>query len=386
MSERTRGLTEELLKHINIATEPPQVDSNKEFDRVINNIPYWEKDPRFLNPNKEPDPVLTWGMVANTPTIEKSGITLITATPGMGKSFTMVSLMLAVATCKQIGNFKPTNEAPARVIIFDTEQSANDIYRRIQTLRNTNRGVMPDNLRFVSLLGKPKKERLATIFEMVGDYDPDIVIVDTITRLTTDFNDASESQEFEDLLLPISKDKSVIGIMHHTTGTEKAKGHLGSIMEEIAPQIWIAKRKPGGIFTLKAKKLRNYNIDISDCFEVMLDPETGNLTDTTAQNAEQAETRKGELEELFKGLFGRERGGLRPRELRDRFNSLRRVSGLDPLKEDAIDNTRNEAVRCGVLAKKPDPQNKQHGIYFLVSNSDFAELDLGEDADPLSEL
>lgn len=384
MSDGAKGLTEELLKHITIATEPPQVDSNKEFDRVINNIPYWEKDPRFLNPDKEPEAVLTWGMVANTPTLEKSGVTLITATPGMGKSFTMVALMLAVATCKQIGNFKPTNETPARVIIFDTEQSVNDIYRRIQILRRTNGGVMPDNLRFVSLVGMPKKERLTTIFEMVRDYNPDIVIVDTITRLTTDFNDASESQEFEDLLLPISKDKSVIGIMHHTTGTEKAKGHLGSIMEEIAPQIWIAKRKTGGVFTLKAKKLRNYNIDISDCFEVMLDPETGNLTDTTAQNAEQAETRKQELEIIFKSLYGEETKGLEPKELRQRFNIARRMSGQNTLSNDSIDDTRDEAVKYGILTRKPNPRNRQWGIFYLTSNnSDFAELDLGCTLDDL---
>ena len=341
------------------------------------NIPYWEKDPRFINPEKEPEPVLTWGMVENTPTIEKQGIAMITATPGEGKTTTVIALILAITTGKKFGNFKPTSTDPAKCIVFDTEQSDNDIYRKIQILKRTNEGAIPDNLRFVSLVGMPKKERLTTIMEMVRDYNPDIIVVDTITRLTTDFNDPKESQEFEDLLLPISRTKSVVGVMHHTIGTEKAKGHLGSIMEEIGQQVWIAKRKTGGIFTLKAKKIRNYDKDRADCFEVMLDPETGNLTDTAAKNAEQAATNKQELEEVFKTLYGEEKNGLKPKDIRLRFNMFRRLSGEEPLGDDRIDDKRDEAVKYGILTRKTNPENRQWGLYYLASNNpDFAELQL----------
>lgn len=339
------------------------------------NIPYWEKDPRFINPEKDPEPVLTWGMVENTPTIEKQGIAMITATPGEGKTTTVMALILAITTGKKVGNFTPTTPDPAKCIVFDTEQSDNDIYRKIQILKRTNGGAIPDNLRFVSIADMGKEERKKTIMEMVEIYNPDIVVVDTITRLTTDFNDSKESQEFEDLLKPIYRKRSLIGVMHHTIGTEKAKGHLGSIMEEIGQQVWVAKIKKGGIFTLKAKKIRNYTKELADCFEVMLDPETGNLTDTTAKNAEQAETNKQELEALFKVIYADEKRGLEPKEIRQRFNMARRMGGEEPLGDDRIDDKRDEAVRCGVLTRKPNPRNRQWGIFFLTSNNpDFAEI------------
>lgn len=259
----------------------------------IEGKPYWETNPIYLNPNKEPEPILTWGEVNGIPYIEKQGIVMIIASIGQGKSAAKDALMLAIATGKQIGNFKPYPGKLPLIVNFDTEMPENDLLRRIQTIKKTNGGIMPDNLRIVPLLGETKQQRMEIIKSVVeGPECPDIIVFDTVQRLTRDFNDNVEADEFGELLMPLTKKITIVGITHLTQNTNKAKGHLGTNLEELAQEVFIAKRDKGGIFRLETKKKRNVSIDEAESvdYRFCIDKTNGYCSaEETVQKIEQTQ-------------------------------------------------------------------------------------------------
>ena len=254
-----------------------------------NKVPYWELDPRFLNPFAEVAEVLTWCRIGNRPALEKSGITTIASKPKEGKSASMYALLMHLIAGKPFGNMEPVCEPPRLIIIFDTEMSKNYLIRRYRLIRKTIGDEGANKLRIVPLKGVPKGERMELIADMVERYDPEIIAFDTVTRLISNFNDAQENIDFAELILPMSENRSIIAITHLTYNTDKMKGHLGSQLEEVANENYSVK-KENGIIQMIAKNARNTDTENAPAFQFLLTSE-GGIIDARAM-VEQLEAEK----------------------------------------------------------------------------------------------
>lgn len=246
--------------------------------------PFWELDERFLNPFAEVEDIMTWCKIGDRPALEKSGITTISSVPKQGKSASMYALLMHLISGKPFGNMTPVGEPPRMAIIFDTEMSKNDLIRRYRLIIKTIGEKDAMRLRIVPLKSYPKTERMEIIRDMCDRYNPEIVVFDTISRLVSNFNDAQENIEFGELILPLSEGRTIIALNHLTFQTEKQKGHLGSIMEELAVENYGVK-KESGVINLTIKNARNSDTEDPTPFQFLLTQE-GGMIDATAKMAE----------------------------------------------------------------------------------------------------
>ena len=156
------------------------------------------------------------------------------------KSF-LKSLLLACAIGGKANNYSDEirghNLDGKYIIDIDTEQGEYDCY--LNAIRIPNMvGDHPPNYIPIQLRERKKSEirgYLEWLF-MESEYSKNlgIVAIDGYVDCIEDFNNQKESDEFtRDLMRWSSQSKShVTGVLHLNPGTEKARGHLGTILQQ----------------------------------------------------------------------------------------------------------------------------------------------------------
>jgi hypothetical protein len=152
------------------------------------------------------------------------------------KSFTLSKFFDIV-----LGNnhdfLKTELQGEKRLAYFDTEQSQ---YYAQLTNRRISRQSGSDDFDYFYMRGLSKKERKKAIVDYLEwNGKVDFIVIDGIVDLIDDFNAIDESSELVQWLLEIiAKYKvHVCCVLHVNSGTEKARGHLGSMIEQKAETI-----------------------------------------------------------------------------------------------------------------------------------------------------
>lgn len=223
--------------------------------------PLWEIDSRFLNPFAPVPPVQTWATMGDRPAIPRSGIITFSAKPKQGKSTSTYALLIPILTGKQFDTLTPTADRPRLVIVFDTEMDAPTLSRRAATMQKALGDASP-LFQVVPMLEIPKSQRRAMIEEITKQYRPGIVVIDQVARLVNNFNDAGENVEFGEWLAQYAAKRTVLTVIHQNKASDNTqmKGHLGSILEELAVENYSVSRKQG-VYEVKPTNARQSCVD-----------------------------------------------------------------------------------------------------------------------------
>ena len=233
--------------------EAPEVDPMAQ--------PLWEIDSRFLNPFAPVPPVQVWATMGDRPAIPRSGIITFSAKPKQGKSTSTYALLIPILTGKQFDTLAPTADRPRLVIVFDTEMDTPTLSRRVATMNKTLGEAAP-RFQVVPMLEIPKSQRRAMIEAITDKYNPDIVVIDQVARLVNNFNDAGENVEFGEWLAQYAAKRAVLTVIHQNKAADNTqmKGHLGSILEELAVENYGVSRQQG-VYEVKPTNARQSCVD-----------------------------------------------------------------------------------------------------------------------------
>ena len=180
----------------------------------------------------EPDCLLS---ISGTRTIPRGELVGIKGRPKCGKSqFAFFTEAAFMRDGRDIGPIRALHPG-LKVVHADTEQSlaslATCARRALRTIgMPVNKNA--DRLTYLHLRNSTPQERRDIISQAVEAHHPDVLIIDGIRDLLTDFNDLSESADLIEWLLSLSSkyNLTIISVLHQNQSTQdgKMRGHLGS--------------------------------------------------------------------------------------------------------------------------------------------------------------
>lgn len=204
-------------------------------------------------------------------------ISLIKGEEKSRKSF-LKSLIIACAIGGNSNKYTNGLEVKGYIgnkLIFDidTEQDKHDSFmasRRVCEIV----GFYPENYKAKMLRKYSPKIRLQYLEWLFNesDYKNDLglVCIDGFVDLVLDFNSQSESTELVSKLMKWSQERKchIMGVLHLNPNTDKARGHLGTILQQKCESVVIIKDE--GDYSevrcqrARGKKFNNFNLKINN--------------------------------------------------------------------------------------------------------------------------
>lgn len=158
----------------------------------------------------------------------------------------ILSACINVDRRSSLGIIAPNN---LNVLLLDTEQSVGTINMRVNlvlatAVRNLGLGAILPRLTILKEDSNSPQEVIDELTLAVQDRKPDIVIIDGVVDLTENFNDPRESRHLVQLLrnLAIKNNLAVLVLIHENPHSDKARGHLGTILLQKCWRSWSLER------------------------------------------------------------------------------------------------------------------------------------------------
>ncbi len=215
------------------------------------------------NPIDPPDFLVE---VKGVPALPLGDLSLITGEKKTGKSTTYQ--VLASVLLSEEGTWGPIErklENPS-IAIFDSEQAryhAQQACARILKMAGLPQKNIYDRLCYVPLRKLSYDGRLQVIAEYLEIYRPNVVIIDGIIDLITDFNSIEESKPFIDKLMAWATHYNccAIGLIHTSKSMPgEPRGHLGAFGVEKAYMTIETKKASWGIFSVGTQSCRGVDM------------------------------------------------------------------------------------------------------------------------------
>lgn len=160
------------------------------------------------------------------PLIAEGNIHLIQGKPKTGKSL-YLAYLVKVAMGEPSKHYKA--KKGARVCVFDSEQGISSCQWALK--RMTYKGNYPTYITTVSMT---RDQKLAALWVMANEND--MLIIDNAAHFVSDFNNPEICEQFVDALKQIKRttSTSIVCVIHENKGSESPKGHLGSLLQQVA--------------------------------------------------------------------------------------------------------------------------------------------------------
>ena len=245
----------------------------------------------------------------------------LTGGEGTGKS-NYVGSLIAGTLCQDdhidtLGtHILPNNEGKA-VLLYDTEQSENQLYKNISgILKRSGRESMPNYFKAYCLAGMSRKERMQAILQSMDKFyyqfsGIHMVVIDGIADLIRCANDEAESIALIDELYRMAGiyKTCIVGVLHFTPNGLKLRGHLGSELQRKAAAILsIEKDDDPQISVVKALKVRDGSPLDVPLIQFSWDKEKGMHVFVGEKTKEEKEKRKEiELANIARNLFSQQK-------------------------------------------------------------------------------
>ena len=161
-------------------------------------------------------------------------------------------LLATAAMCMCFLGVSP-RETDLRVLWIDTEQDTGTLKRRarktVEMAQNARKGTQ---LILYSLKGLLPAERLKIALEAIEQERPDFVLLDGAADLCADFNDNKESAAVVNALLAATEKIgcAILCVIHTNKRDDEARGHMGSILQQKAAEVYEIKKGAEGIVTV----------------------------------------------------------------------------------------------------------------------------------------
>lgn len=219
-----------------------------------------------LDPSKEygaPKFVFTQNGVGFGPL---GDIQMIKAPQKNGKTFLFALMMGAILKGEYLG-LKCEIKNPT-ILYIDTEQHPRNtqlVFRRACKIGGINGRERHSNYKAYHFRGKTPEEITNAVMVLLEDIRPTVVFLDGVRDLVEDFNDQKESKTMVTKLMDkaLEYDCSIWSILHVNPGSDKARGHLGTEMQnKVSDVLTCLKEKTaeGTIFTVDQTDARNRDI------------------------------------------------------------------------------------------------------------------------------
>lgn len=228
-----------------------------------------------IDPTKTFEPIqftLAQGGIGIAP---RGDLHVIKAPQKNGKTFLLTLIMGAMLKGEYLGLISKVDKP--KLLFIDTEQHPRNTqlaYRRICQIAGINGRQYHEQLRVLSMRGESVSTIRRVILQEVVIYKPDVVYIDGLVDCVVDPNDQAESKAYITALsgLAMRHNCSVWGVVHVNPGTDKMRGHLGTIMAQKVSDVLqcLKEKQPDGsvIFTVEQTDTRNKDINkFSFCIE-----------------------------------------------------------------------------------------------------------------------
>ena len=170
----------------------------------------------------------------------RGNLYLVSGYAGSMKSF--LSLTLVAAALNQgIGADRTLSfwsvARTNKVLYVDTELAKNTVMARWKALKAMAGGIVnPYNFKYLALRKVPgsKATKMQILTEACDQFQPDMLVIDSIRDLCVDYNDSAEAENLvENLKILATKLNAVVIVTsHRSLGVGNAKGHLGVRLNE----------------------------------------------------------------------------------------------------------------------------------------------------------
>lgn len=219
------------------------------------------------NPPVAPDVIVS---INGVPFGIQGDLLCITGGEGSGKSHYAGALIAGTFAAGDhvdtLGTTILPNGANRAVLLYDTEQSENQLYKNIGILtRRSGAAEMPPCFRAYTLNSITRRERFDSIVKSMDKYyyqfgGIHMVVIDGIADLIRSVNDESESVELIDELHRLAGiyNTCIVCVLHLVPSGMKIRGHLGSeVGRRAAGILSIDKNEKKELSTVKAIKVRD---------------------------------------------------------------------------------------------------------------------------------
>ena len=246
----------------------------------------------------------------------------LTGGEGTGKS-NYVGSLIAGTLCHQddfidtLGTNILANTEGKAVLLYDTEQSENQLYKNISgILKRSGRENIPNYFKAYCLAGMSRKERMQAILQSMDKFyyqfsGIHMVVIDGIADLIRCANDEAESVALIDELYRMAGiyKTCIAGVLHFTPNGLKLRGHLGSELQRKAAAILsIEKDDDPQISVVKALKVRDGSPLDVPLIQFSWDKAKGMHVFVGEKTKEEKEKRKEiELANIARNLFSQQK-------------------------------------------------------------------------------
>lgn len=214
----------------------------------------------LIDDTTELGPVKQVLRIGDTVVAATDGITLVKGRSGSGKSHFVLNLIKAILKQEDALGFE-VEKGEYNIGYFSTEMSPHQLKRRYGNVVEGDQA-RRERLKMINLLNVPNEEYLEVVVNAIGLFDFNIVVIDQMADFVVDINSATEAYSFINTLLGVSsvENISIIAIMHQNEESKyhsKARGHLGSTLEQKSISSLAISKGSSGEFTVKSTKIRD---------------------------------------------------------------------------------------------------------------------------------
>lgn len=209
--------------------------------------------------------------------IPSGGIVAVTGQAKQGKTHFLLAMVSVLMSGKPFGRMSRGEGVPRSILWVDTEQSLYYVTKNVNELLDLcgyQRNVPTDNygLNVLALLGNDCETMLEVIQAAIDELHPDIVVIDGVRDLVSNFNDEEETQRVMTWLNANLKADPSLNIFCaiHTNPTDKTKmrGHLGTeLANKCSDMITVCKNK-GGYFEAEHTMARGRTYEPAFTFRI----------------------------------------------------------------------------------------------------------------------
>ena len=225
--------------------------------------------------------------------LTRNNLCTIVGRPKAGKSTLLTAIVATAYTGRDCLGF--SSDGHFKTLWIDTEQAPDDsarMWRGVYRLADVP--VQNDDaLVFLRLLETPVNERLKCMEAVIQETRPDLVIVDGVADMMKNTNDIEESQALVTAIRQINTRYKcgIVLILHVNWRDEKARGHLGTVLQHKSETVALLEHTAGMDSPVKVIPQLTRKAPFSD-FTFEIDAETGKpvLADIQAPTAPAIET------------------------------------------------------------------------------------------------
>ena len=281
----------------------------------------------------------------------RGDIHVVKAPQKNGKTFLLTLMMGAMLKGEYLG-LKCEIEHP-RLLFIDTEQHPRNtqlVYRRICRIAGIDGHSRHSQIKVLHMRGAQVAEIRHALLQEIVLFKPDVVYLDGLVDCVVDPNDQAESKAYITELsgIALRHDCSIWSVLHVNPGTEKMRGHLGTIMAQKVSDVLqcLKEKQPDGtvIFTVEQTDTRNKDINK---FSFAIEDQRGPDGEYLAMpvNVYVNVKEKAALNEIMQKA-------LSDRPLRS-SDLIAKIMENEQIKKTKAYDMKNESERCGIIKMDP---------------------------------